>query len=185
MDDSIQLTAVDGLRISSPQEYIQEISRHSVGEQVVLGTRSINTGEEFTYEITLIEFPFQDRYVYFYLPYFVATVFLICAFWLLFSKKNTYNSRIFSFALASIAVVLGGAFDLYTTQRLILVWLVELVFMGAALFDFVLNFPYKDRLLLKYPLAQILVYLPALLSFIAMLIFFLPAETHRFLYYLS
>ena len=51
--------------------------------------------------------------------------------------------------------------------------------MGAALFDFVLNFPYKDRLLLKYPLAQILVYFPPFLILIAALIFYLPSDTYR------
>ena len=179
VDDSVQLTEIDGQLVNTPQDFIEVISEYAPGEQVNLSTRSISTGEERTFEITLIQFPFEDRYVYFYLPFFVAAVFLLCAFWLLFSKKNSYNSRIFSLALASIAVVLGGAFDLYTTQRLVLVWLIEVLFMGAALFDFVLNFPYKDRLLLKYPLAQILVYFPPFLVLIAALVFYVPSDTHN------
>ena len=179
VDESVQLIEVGGEGVFSPQALITTLSNYSVGETVELKTLSLTNGSEEVIKITLIDFSFEDRYVYFYLPFFVAIVFLLCSFWLLFSKKDTYNSRIFSFALASIAVVLGGAFDLYTTQRLVLVWLLEVVFMGAALFDFVLNFPLKDRILLKYPLAQILVYFPIALILIGLLLFFVPSETHR------
>ena len=75
VDDSIQLTGINGQLVSTPQGFIEVISEFLPGEQVNLVTRSTITGAEREFEITLIQFPFEDRYVYFYLPFFVALVF--------------------------------------------------------------------------------------------------------------
>ena len=102
-----------------------------------------------------------ERRVYFYLPYFLGLIFLICSMWVFAQRRNDGIGQIFSLFATTTAIGLFCLFDAYTSQRLTALWVLSVALAGGSLINLALVFPEQIRVNSQYPLIRYLGYLPA------------------------
>ena len=108
-----QLVSVDGFPVSTSDQLKEILSTRTVGDQVTIRMRTIE-GTLETAEIALQEFSIADRYAFFYIPEFLSFVFLIVSLWIFGLRRTEPAGRAFSIFTASLAIVVGSLFELYT-----------------------------------------------------------------------
>jgi signal transduction histidine kinase/uncharacterized protein YigA (DUF484 family) len=102
-----------------------------------------------------------ERRVYFYLPYFLGLIFLICSMWVFAQRRNDGIGQVFSLFATTAAIGLFCLFDAYTSQRLTALWVLSVALAGGALINIALIFPEQIRVNLQYPFFRYLGFLPA------------------------
>ncbi len=102
-----------------------------------------------------------ERRVYFYLPYFLGLIFLICSMWVFAQRRNDGIGQVFSLFATTAAISLFCLFDAYTSQRLTALWVLSVALAGGALINIALIFPEQIRVNLQYPFIRYLGFLPA------------------------
>jgi signal transduction histidine kinase len=102
-----------------------------------------------------------ERRVYFYLPYFLGLIFLICSMWVFAQRRNDGIGQVFSLFATTAAISLFCLFDAYTSQRLTALWVLSVALAGGALINIALIFPEQVRVNLQYPFIRYLGFLPA------------------------
>ncbi len=107
------------------------------------------------------DFSVFERRVYFYLPYILGLIFLICSMWVFAQRRNDGIGQIFSLFATTTAIGLFCLFDAYTSQRLTALWVLSVAMAGGALINLALVFPEQVRVNSQYPLIRYLGYLPA------------------------
>lgn len=148
----------------TPQHYsdIESfLSGHLPGESI----RTVFTtsdGTQKTFNTPLTSFPLSSQILYFYIPYFVALIYLGFGVWVFRVRHDETAGRAFALFAASCALVVGGLFDLYTTQYIMPLWEVALPIIGASLLHLGLVFPQETRAITRYPMLRFAGYIPAI-----------------------
>jgi len=117
------------------------------------------------------DFSVFERRVYFYLPYFLGLIFLICSMWVFAQRRNDGIGQIFSLFATTTAIGLFCLFDAYTSQRLTALWVLSVAMAGGVLINLALVFPEQVRVNSQYPLIRYLGFLPAGLLILLALFF--------------
>jgi signal transduction histidine kinase len=145
-----RLIAVEGVPISSSANIAAALEGRIAGELVTLGFRLPDGG---TLEATarLQALPGLDRAAYLALPYGLAVVFLLLGLWVLNLRRADRAGRAFSVFAGALALVLGGLFDFYTTQRLAALWLAGFGVLAGALIHLAFIFPRPRGLFERFP----------------------------------
>jgi signal transduction histidine kinase len=143
------LVAVDGQEVPDRDSLQQVLRARRVGDQVELLVRA-RSGHMSTRTVTLSKFSGYEQMMYFWLPLGVAIVFLSAGFWAVRMRMNDPAARTFGVLTASIAFVLGGWFDVWSTQVMVLFWLVGVGIAAGAMFRFALIFPRVLSFLRRY-----------------------------------
>ena len=106
-----QLISVNGTPISNSDQLKQILGSSTVGSDVSIVMRT-TAGLEKTVTIPLREFSSADRYAYFFIPEVLSLVFLLVSLWIFGLRRTEPAGRAFSIFTASLAIVIGGLFDL-------------------------------------------------------------------------
>ncbi len=161
----IALAAADGSQAIQPANFREVeafLAAHQPGDTVQVTFRNENEGSEKgkleTFTVPLTEFPFADQVQFFYLPYFIALVYLAVSLWIFGLRRTETAGRAFSIMASSVAVVTAGLLDLYTTNYLTYLWILAVSLVGASLFHLGLVFPQEARLVLRFPFLRIIGY---------------------------
>ncbi len=155
----IQLKSVNGVSVRSASELQGELKRYEVGEQVAV---SFQQDEQFfNLDITLQSFPMADRLAFFFFPYSIGVIYLLCSLWVYSLRRNDAAGRAFALFSTSAAIVLATFFDLYTSHRLTALWSVSLALAGGGVFIMALLFPEEVGLVRKRPFVRWLALVPA------------------------
>lgn len=157
-----QLKAVNGTAVKTPLELKGILGQFQSGETVELDIQS-KDGSLRKVAAPLMEFPQQDRWAYFYVPYLTGLIFLFSGLWIFIERRKEASARSFALFCASLAILLGGMFDFLTTARLAFLWIFALPLGGAAAADLALNFPRPSTYLKKVPFLRPLIYFTAVL----------------------
>lgn len=138
-------------------------------------------GRVVTYTGTLSVFPQADRLRFFYIPYLIGVIYLLVSLWIFGLRRSETAGRAFSILASSAAIVVGGLLDVYTTNRLIYLWVLAVPLVGASLIHLGLVFPQESRIYLRFPFLRWMGYAVALLLVLVQY-FFLFDLTHPRLY---
>lgn len=157
-----QLLSVDGTPVRSWGDLRAALAAHRPGDQVALQVRGLD-GSLRTIEITLHEFPDEDRGTYQILPAFISLIFLAIGLWIFGLRRSESAGRAFALFATSLAIISGTLFDLYTTHYFTAIWTLAVGVCGGALFDLALAFPEEARLARRWPPVRWLGYLAALI----------------------
>lgn len=134
---------------------------HAPSENISITFSDLKGGTS-TYTVPLISFPFGDQVRFFYLPYLVGVVYLVASLWIFGLRRTETAGRAFSILASSVALVVAGLLDLYTTNHLTYLWVAAVPLVGAALIHLGLVFPQEARIVLHYPFLRWVGYIPAL-----------------------
>ncbi len=135
-----QLLRIADQPVESASEMRGVLSRFRVGDTVPVGVRTPD-GTLKTYWITLQRFPVFDGVAYFFLPYLIGLIYLGAAVWVFILRRHSPDGRAFTIVGASVALLLGGLFDLYTSHVFTFLWSLAVPMAGAGLFSLGLSFP--------------------------------------------
>jgi len=116
-------------------------------------------------------FPISDQVHSFLLPYLVGNVFLIASIWIFVLRRSETAGRGFAVLASSIAMVIGGQWDLYTANHLIIPWVASVPLVGAALIQLGLVFPQEARFVIRYPFMRWAGYIAAAILVILQYLF--------------
>ena len=91
----------------------------------------------------------------------LGVIFLASSLWVFSQRKNDAVGQVYSLFATATAISLFCLFDLYTSQRLISLWVVSIAISGGALINLAFIYPEPARLNVSYPSSRYLGYLPS------------------------
>lgn len=145
-----QLISVDGVPVVSSVQLNEILAVHMVNDTVDVIIQTTD-GEDKSAVIPLVPFSSADRTAYFIIPAVLSLVFLVVSL-LIFSLRRTEPAgRAFSIFTTSLAITVGGLFNLYTTHEFTYIWTLALGMVGGAFIDLGLGFPQETRAVIGRP----------------------------------
>ena len=144
------LETVAGQEIHNAKDLEQVLSNFYAGETIPVVLRS-KDGDATTYDVNLHYFPTADRTSYLIVPLIVSLAFFALSFWIFGLRRSEPAGRAFTTFTASMAIVAGTFFDLYTTHQFSYLWVFALPLAGGALVDLTLSFPQEARFAIGRP----------------------------------
>jgi len=145
-----QLVSVADRPISNASDLLTALETLRVGQTVPVVMRLVN-GETRQANITLDALAPVDQLSYFVIPAFLSLVFLLISLWIFGLRRTEPAGRAFSMLTTSMAIVIGGLFDLYTSHYFTYLWTMAVALSGGALIMLALVFPQEARLLFRAP----------------------------------
>lgn len=145
-----QLESVAGLPVRSAGDLRTVLEQFRVGDTVHVVMRSLN-GEIKEADIILRPLSIADQISYFVIPAFLSLVFLVISLWIFGLRRTEAAGRTFSVLTTSLAIVIGGLFDLYTSHDFTWIWTMAVALAGGALIGLGLIFPQEARVLYRRP----------------------------------
>ncbi len=139
-----QLISINGTSVSSSAELSAVLNATQVGQTVFVEMNNPETGRKSA-EVTLIEFPANDRFAYFILPMVIGAVFILVGLWIFGFRRTEPAGRAFSVLASSLGIAIGTLFNLYTTHQFTHLWTFAVALAGGALIDLALVFPQEAR----------------------------------------
>ena len=154
-----QLVSIDNIPVGSSEQLTGILFSHEVGDSVdveMVVCPSLDTVDRSTCvskqtTIVLEAFSSTDRVAYFIMPEVLSLVFLIVSLWIFGLRRTEPAGRAFSIFTTSLAIVVGGLFDVYTVHSYTKIWTFALGMIGAAFIDLGLGFPQEIRVLIRRP----------------------------------
>jgi len=174
-----RLVKVDGTEIHSTAELNDLLKAHQVGDTVTLTIEGAHTPEgsllpslgpyildnEGPHEVKvqLTAFPITDFLSLFALPYVIGLTFLVIGLWVYYLRYREASGRVFALFCASMAVIIGGTFDVYTTHIFSVLFTVAFPLAAASLLALAIVFPEELNFTLGRPNLYRLSFIPAIL----------------------
>ena len=160
-----RISTLNGTKINSLDELRIFLKKHAVGEQVEI-TLENPDGDAVTYPVVLQQFSPTDLIVYFIIPYLIALAYLACGIWVFAFRRRDHTGIAFAIFSTSVAILVGGLFDLFTTSYLVLGWTFALTMAGGGLICLTLMFPEDEEVFPHHPIFRWFGLLPALVIFL-------------------
>ena len=145
-----QLVSVADRPISNSGDLRSALETMRVGQTASVVLRSLD-GETREADITLRSLSTIDRISYFVIPAFLSLVFLLISLWIFGLRRTEPAGRNFSVLATSLAIVIGGLFDLYTSHYFTPLWTLAVALCGGAMIGMGLVFPQEARILFRFP----------------------------------
>ncbi len=167
-----RLVSVDGVEVGTPAELNRLMANYMAGDsvEIVIERATANSpfgpykvGDKVPVVVTLTSFALPDLLNYFITPYFIGLAFLAIGLWVFYLRRDEASGRAFAVFCASMAVVLGGIFDLYTTHVFATLWTASGPIAAASIFTLALVFPQEIGYVSKRPFSRWLNFAPALI----------------------
>lgn len=144
-----QILSLNDVAVRSTADVEGILSRFFPGENLSLAAAEPN-GSRKTYQVTLNAFPPQDRTAYVVLPAIVSLLFLGAGVLIFGLRRSEQAARTFAVLSASLSIVTGSLFDLFTTHALVFLWTIAVALTGGSLLDLALSFPKQPRGLARW-----------------------------------
>lgn len=145
-----QLIAINEQPVQTAAEVRQILKGYFPGETHTFTLRS-QDGVVRDFEVVLTRFEPQDLLWFFFIPLFVALVFVGVALWIYSLRRTETSGRAFAMLGTSVAVVIGSLFELHTTHYLSILWSFSVPIAGAAMIHLGLVFPQEARIVTRRP----------------------------------
>ncbi len=157
-----QLVSIAGTEVHNTSEIKGVLQNYYPGESIQVGIQ-LTDGSLHVFGVTLQSLPSADVISYLIIPSAISFIFLLISGWIFGLRRNESAGRAFTLLAASLTIVTGTLFDLFTTHYLTHLWTLAVAMVGAAMFDLALVFPQEPRLVVRYPFLRWLGYLAALI----------------------
>jgi PAS domain S-box-containing protein len=159
-----RLVAIDGQRVSGYDDIAAILSERAVGQNVeVTFVRPDDSTR--TVEIALTAFPPRDMILLFLVPYLAGLIYLGIGIWVFWARGWGAEGQVFAVFCASIALIIGGTFEISTTHKLAALWATSVPLAAATAMHLAFVFPQQPRFVQRFPFLRFLPYIPA--SFLA------------------
>jgi signal transduction histidine kinase len=145
-----QLVKINDIPVTNSSQMQDILQNYFPGASISATVRSEN-GQERVLALTLQKFPPSDRTTYFVIPSIVSFLFLVVSWWIFGLRRTETAGRAFSLFAASLAIVIGSTFDVYTTHVVTYIWTLSAGVAGGALVTLALSFPQELRITLERP----------------------------------
>lgn len=160
---SVDGTAVDqGTALQNTRSFYRILRRYEAGDAIQLTVRRAGSSEVQTVGVLLRDMPLGQMLGLFLLPYLTGLLYMGIGLWVYRSRRNHIVGRVFMDLTASIAIVLGGVFDLWTTHTFVRVWTFAVPWAAALLATFAMLFPSETPLVARRPYLRWVPFLIAL-----------------------
>lgn len=172
-----RLIALNGQPVENPAQ--DQTFMKANGVEPVKATFVRIDGTQYDIEITpLTQFPFDDLFSLYIVPYLVGLVFLGIGLWAYNLQRDVPASRVLLIYVSSLCVIVAGFFDLTTTDHATVIWTLALIMNGAALTHLALIFPQPIRLVREHNYLQWIPWIVSLVffPFMAWAVAFPPAN---------
>lgn len=167
-----RLVTVDNVTIHSTDDLTRVLQSHAVGDTVQttielnsgnsLAPDAITTDQTVTLPIRLIPFPVRELINSFLIPYLVGATYLVIGLWVFFIRRSEAAGRLFALFCASVAVLIGGIFDLYTTHSFAALWSLAAPLVGAGMLALSVEFPQPIEFISRHSWLRWLAYVPGI-----------------------
>ena len=157
-----RLTGINGVAVASSRDVTAALKEFRPGDSVNLTLVSAG-GQERSIDVQLSSFPASDRFIFFYIPFFIGLILLASGVWFFLMRRNSPSGRAFSVFMASVAVGTAGLFDLYTTHAFSWLWYLAMAFCGAGMLSVAVLFPRMLPWIARRPRLRYLPYILAVL----------------------
>jgi signal transduction histidine kinase/putative methionine-R-sulfoxide reductase with GAF domain len=160
-----RVIALDGVEITSLASLREVLKQHDTGDKVEIKLASPE-GATSIFTLTLRPFSSTDFIAYFIIPYLISLAYLVCSIWVFAFRRRDDTGKAFAIFSASVAIVVGGLFDLFTTSNLVYGWTFGLMMAGGGLVCLTLMFPENEDTFPRQPILRWLGLLPGLVIFL-------------------
>lgn len=143
-----QLSAIDGMEVRTDADIQAALENASTDKDITLTIRT-SEGELKTETVKPTVFP--DHWTFVYLPGILSFAYLVISLWIFGLRRVESAGRAFTLFVASMSILSGTLFELYTTHHLTYVWTLALGIAGGALVDLALVFPQEARFVIGRP----------------------------------
>jgi len=165
-----RVTAVDDTPITSQLEFDAILAAQQTGDSLNLTlvqppeSSTIDPQSEAirTVTVPLISFTINDLANYFGLFYLTGLVMFIIGAWTFIARPQAGAAQIFALGMAFATLAVGVLFDTWTTKQFIRLWVASLSFTSGFIVLLAFVFPHESRVVVKFPPAKWLVFLPGL-----------------------
>jgi signal transduction histidine kinase len=107
------------------------------------------------FEVKLRSFPTARAFDWIVVPFLTGLVYLGSAVWVFSVRRSRLSGQMLLLFTVSAAILTGGFFDFYTSQRLAGLWVVALSVVSTTLFSLALLFPTEDPVSKRNPFLHI------------------------------
>ncbi len=145
-----EILAVDGQSVGDVRDIYAQFRQHEIGDGVTLDVASPGAAPRQV-RITLWRLPMSDVLTLFVVPYIVGLMFVALGLWVYRQRREQDVGRIFLLFCASLALVLGTTFDLWSTHTFVRLWITAIPLTAGILLTFALVFPNETPLIAKSP----------------------------------
>lgn len=145
-----QLISIADKEVRDAEDMQQILDGFFPGETVQVVARSADSKVK-DFSVVLQSLPAPDQTAYLVVPFLVSIAFFALSFWIFGMRRTEPSGRAFTLFAASMAIVTGTFFDLYTTHRMAYLWVLALPMAGGALIDLTLSFPQEARAVIGRP----------------------------------
>ena len=155
-----QLKEIAGVSVQDTTGLAAALATYRPGEDATL-TYFDENGLEKQTTITLQAFPPFDFVTYFIIPYLIGLIYLVTGVWVFRLRRDDTVGHAIVLFCVTVAMIVGGLFDLYTTHIFTWVWTLALALAPGALLTLALVFPQETNLVTRYPAARWLGFIPS------------------------
>lgn len=157
-----RLIELDGQALTRPWSLYDRLADYKVGDTVTL-TVLERGDEQHPVPVELQSFPLSALVGFFVIPYGTGLAYLLFGLVVFIARRDRASGRAFPTFCAAFALSTATVLDLYTTHRLMHVWVVGFATLGGSLINLALAFPRRASLALRWPRLSWLVYLPSII----------------------
>ena len=155
-----RLVAIDGRPVERYADMAAVLSEHAAGDTVSVSVARPDSSlrEE---QIVLAPFPLRDLFLIFIVPYLAGLAYLGIGIWVYWVQGWGQAGQVLTALCATVALMIGGIFDLNTTHRLAVLWCAAVPFAAATAMHLAMVFPQEPRFVQWVPVMRLFPYLPA------------------------
>jgi len=168
--------------IDSAADLAAIVGSRKVGNSILVFARFPNGRQQIFPVIELAQFPQNDLWRLFWLPYLVGAVYLGIGIWIYRLRGQTRPGSTLALFCIVTALTCALLFDTMTTHRMTIVWSVAVALIGGTLIELALRFPQEWSAVTQRPWLSLLPFVVSLgLAAWAVLAFLFPSDPWTYL----
>jgi signal transduction histidine kinase len=152
-----RIVSVEGVPVSTPAELYEQVSQFQVGDPILFQAQQVEpeSAPPRDLKVRLMRLPLGDVFSRLMMPYLTGLIYLSIGLWVYRSRRDQASARVFLMMCASMALILGSVFDLWTTHVFERLWTAALPLAGATAAELGTVFPYEPRMVGRRPFIRL------------------------------
>lgn len=156
-----RITAIDGIPVTTGPQFTRILAGMTAGQTVTLSADQ--NGQALTVSIPLTRLPDALTTAFLVVPLLTALAYLSSAVWTFTVRRSRVSGQILVTFAASMALLLAGLPDLFSSQRVTWLWMLAAGLVSGAVFQLAFYFPRDEAFLPRVKNLVHLAFVPGLL----------------------
>ena len=159
IDTGHLITRLAGEALTSSSEYQQTLVTLNHGESVQIFALLQDGSVRLFPQVEVAHFPSADLFKLFWLPYIIGCIYLGLGVWVYLATGQEKPGRALAFFCASVSIATLLLFDVLSTHKFTILWLIAVAMLGGSLISLSLRFPTEWNVTRNRPWLYIIPYL--------------------------